>query len=57
MPTRLARVASRRGDASDADEAVVRAQESYGPEPNDWSMVDASDTPADTLARARKIVT
>jgi predicted kinase len=56
MPTRLARVGARRGDASDADVTVVRAQESYQLGPNDWSAVDASGTPDDTLTRARRIV-
>jgi aminoglycoside phosphotransferase family enzyme/predicted kinase len=54
MATRAARVGARRGDASDATEAVVRAQEGYALGANDWAQVDASGTPEDTLARARE---
>ena len=36
VATRLARVGPRRADASDADEAVVRAQERYVLGHNDW---------------------
>jgi len=53
MVTRLARVGSRRVDASDAGEAVVRAQERYALGPNDWSRVEASGTPEQTLASVR----
>lgn len=52
LATRAARVASRLGDASDASEAVVRAQESYALGANDWTAIDASGTPQTTLARA-----
>ena len=41
-----------RGDASDADAAVARAQESYDLGALDWARVDASGTPDQTLARA-----
>jgi aminoglycoside phosphotransferase family enzyme/predicted kinase len=54
LATRAARVGARVSDASDADEAVVRAQEAYALGTNDWTLVDASGTPEDTLARARK---
>ena len=54
--TRLARVGSRRGDASDADETVALAQERYALGRNDWQSIDASSTPADTLGRARKLL-
>lgn len=56
MTTRLARVGSRRADASDADETVARTQERYALGTNDWPSVDASGTPADTLARARRLL-
>jgi len=56
MATRVARVGARRADASDANAAVVRVQESYVLGRNDWENVDASGTPESTLARARKIV-
>jgi uncharacterized protein len=50
MAARVARVGMRRADASDANEAVVRAQESYALEPNDWTRINASGTPECTLA-------
>ncbi len=53
LDTRIARVGKRRGDASDADAAVVRAQEQYELGAMDWAKVDASGTPADTLAHAK----
>ena len=53
---RLARIGSRRGDASDADETVARAQERYVLGHNDWSSVDASGTPEQTLLIARKLL-
>jgi hypothetical protein len=56
MATRVARVGSRRADASDADAAVARAQERYVLGRNDWQSIDASGTPESTLARARKLV-
>jgi hypothetical protein len=46
-------VAARSRDASDADPMVVRAQEEYDLGDLDWLRVDASGTPAQTLARAR----
>jgi uncharacterized protein len=52
--TLLTRVAARRGDASDADEAVVRRQLARDPGPLDWTVIDASGMPeetAETLAR------
>ena len=48
----VARVGARSGDASDADAAVARAQESYDLGALDWARVDASGTPDQTLARA-----
>ncbi len=56
MATRLARTGARHGDASDADEAVVRAQEGYGLGNIDWPAVDASGTPDATLGHARRLV-
>jgi uncharacterized protein len=52
LATRLARVGGRANDASDADERVALAQEHYERGPLDWTEVDASGTPADTLAHA-----
>jgi uncharacterized protein len=54
MTTRMARVAARRHDASDADSAIVRAQERYAAGHNDWQSIDASAAAPCTLARARK---
>jgi predicted kinase len=53
--TRAARVGTRRGDASDATEAVVRAQEGYALGANDWMPIDASGTLESTLAHAREV--
>jgi uncharacterized protein len=53
LATRLARVGTRNGDASDAGAAVALAQEHYDLGPRDWHEVDASDDPADTLRRAK----
>jgi aminoglycoside phosphotransferase family enzyme/predicted kinase len=53
LDTRLARVGGRRGDASDADAAIARAQESYELGTLGWTRIDASGTPQDTLARAK----
>jgi uncharacterized protein len=56
LPTRLARVTGRSADASDADAAVARVQEDYDLGDFDnpqWTRVDASGTPEETLARAK----
>ena len=53
LATRLARVGARSHDASDADAAVVHAQESYDLGPLGWTRVDAAGPPDDTLRRAR----
>jgi aminoglycoside phosphotransferase family enzyme/predicted kinase len=53
LATRIARVGGRSRDASDADAAVARTQESYDLGAVGWTRVDASGTPAETLARAR----
>ena len=53
LAVRVARVGARRGDASDADAAVAKRQETYDLGDLDWTIVDASGTPADTLARAK----
>jgi len=53
LATRLARIGARRSDASDADAAVVRAQEQYDLGTLGWARIDASGSPADTLARAQ----
>jgi aminoglycoside phosphotransferase family enzyme/predicted kinase len=53
LETRLARVDARSRDASDADAAVVRRQADYELGFLDWTRIDASGTPEETLARAR----
>jgi len=53
LDTRLARVGGRRGDASDADAAIARAQERYDLGTLGWTRIDASGTPDETLARAK----
>jgi len=55
LPTRLARVTARAVDASDADATVARVQENYdlGKFGADWTRIDASGTPEETLARAK----
>ena len=52
LPTRVARVGGRSGDASDADAAVARAQEHYELGAISWRQVNASGTPDETVARA-----
>ena len=52
LATRLARVGGRSRDASDADAAVARAQESYDLGALTWTRIDASGTPEDTLREA-----
>jgi uncharacterized protein len=53
LATRLARVGARSRDASDADAAVVRAQESYDLGPLRWTQIDATGSLDDTLRRAQ----
>jgi uncharacterized protein len=56
LATRIARVGARSRDASDADAAVARSQESYDLGALDWTRLDASGTPEQTLARAREVL-
>jgi uncharacterized protein len=53
LAIRSERIDARRNDASDADAKVARQQETYDLGEMDWDRVDASGTPADTLAHAR----
>ena len=57
LDTRLARVGSRKNDASDADARIARAQEDYDLGDLSWSKVDASGTPEETLRNARAALT
>jgi uncharacterized protein len=52
LDTRIARVGSRARDASDADASLAKAQERYDLGRLEWTAIDASGTPAETLARA-----
>lgn len=48
------RVTRRRGDASDADAAVVKRQLGYAIGDMDWTIIDAGGSPETTLALARE---
>lgn len=52
LATRLTRVNRRAPDASDADARVAREQEQYPLGAIDWTAIDASGAPQETLARA-----
>ncbi|MEX0591190.1 MAG: AAA family ATPase, partial [Xanthobacteraceae bacterium] len=51
---RVRRVSARKGDASDADAAVARAQEQYDPGEIGWHRVDAAGTADEVVKRARR---
>ena len=51
-----ARIAARRGDASDADLAVLRQQLAYDLGPMRWSRLDAGRKPADVAQAARAAI-
>jgi len=53
LSTRVARVGTRAGDASDADAAVARAQEQYDLGAMTWRQINAAGTPEQTLAYAK----
>jgi predicted kinase len=56
LKTRVARVETRQGDASDADAAIARLQEHYKPSMSGWIRIDASGTPEQTLALAKQVL-
>jgi predicted kinase len=53
LATRIARVRTRTGDASDADAAIAQQQEGYELGALTWAEVDASGVPDATLQHAR----
>jgi aminoglycoside phosphotransferase family enzyme/predicted kinase len=54
LDTRIARVGSRTHDASDANAQVARLQDDYNIGAlDDWNRIDASGTPAETLAHVK----
>jgi predicted kinase len=53
LATRVARIARRGADASDADAEIARVQEHYKDYMSGWPRIDASGTPEETLARAK----
>jgi aminoglycoside phosphotransferase family enzyme/predicted kinase len=53
LAARVARTGARTLDASDANAEVARAQEGYDLGAMHWTRIDASDSPDDTLARAK----
>src|SRR5262249_29372700 len=56
LARRIARLGGRGRDAPDADAAVARAQERYDLGALDWTRIDASGTPQDTLDRAQAAI-
>lgn len=50
------RVSRRSGDASDADETVVRSQQDGSDTPDDWLIVPATGTQEQTIARVRHVL-
>ncbi|TMJ99093.1 MAG: DNA-binding protein [Alphaproteobacteria bacterium] len=57
LDRRVARLAKRSRDASDADAVVARRQEGYDLGALNWTRIDASGAPGETLARVRKAIT
>jgi hypothetical protein len=53
LATRIARIDRRGHDASDATAVIATAQQAYDTGLIDWSLIDASGTPEQTLERAR----
>lgn len=56
LETQIARVEARRGDASDSDANIVRAQAERDPGPISWTRIDAGKTPEDTLDQAMRAI-
>ena len=55
LAIREARVSARMNDASDANSAVARVQESFDVGPLSWRRVDASGSVDQTLEKARQV--
>jgi hypothetical protein len=53
LETRVSRVATRQGDASDAGPQVARAQEAFAPAAVGWTVISADGPAEATLAAAR----
>jgi predicted kinase len=51
VKTLVERVGARKGDASDADAAVVRSMSAKDVGPIEWSRIDCSGTVTETLSR------
>jgi predicted kinase len=56
LATRLSRIGGRKHDASDADAAVARQQESYDLGRLAWDVIDARGSPEESLARAKTAI-
>lgn len=56
LAERIRRVNSRRGDASDADQVVVLAQDQYRVGKIEWAEIESSSAPESTLAAAIAIL-
>ena len=56
LATRLDRLGRREGDASDATPEIAGLQEKYDIGAIDWTIIDASGTPEQTLKRCQAIV-
>jgi uncharacterized protein len=56
LDARLARLRGRSNDASDADEAVARAQERFDLGQREWEAIDASGSVEETLTRALAVL-
>jgi uncharacterized protein len=56
LATRLERIDGRTADASDADAPIARGQEEFMLGAMTWNLVDASGSPAETLAKARALL-
>jgi aminoglycoside phosphotransferase family enzyme/predicted kinase len=56
LQTRIARIRGRGPDASDADISVAQKQEEFSTDLPDWTIIDASGSPQETLAKARQAI-